>query len=66
MPDVMAQIAGDGRPSQFVTAHAGDHGDFLFLPESVPFLHLPVADGTLHPGVQMFLMAKEDKIGKLI
>jgi hypothetical protein len=66
MPDVMAQIAGDGRLLQCVAAHAGDHGNLLLLPESVPGLHGAMANRTFHPGVQVFLVTEEDKIREVI
>jgi hypothetical protein len=66
MPDVMTQIAGDGRLSQCVAAHAGDHGNLLLLPEIVSALYRTVADRTFHPGVQVFLVTEEDKIREVI
>ena len=66
MPDVMTQIAGNRSLSQYVAAHARDHGSLLLLPEGVPVLHWTVADRTFHAGVQVFLVAEGDKIWEAI
>src|SRR5437764_10712027 len=66
MPDVMTEIAVHGRLSQLVAIHAGDHGNFLFLPEIIPLFHRTVAHRTRHACIDVLLVTEENKVWKRI
>ncbi len=66
MPDAMAEIAVHGRLSQLVAIHAGDHGNFLFLPEIIPVFHRTVAHPTGHACTDVLLVTEENKVWKRI
>src|SRR5438067_3701356 len=66
MPDVMTEIAVHRRLSQLVAINAGDHGNFLFLPERVPVLHRTVAHRTRHAGIDVLLVTEENEVWKRI
>jgi len=66
MPDVMTEIAAHGRLPQLVAIHAGDHGNFLFLPEIIPVFHRTVAHRTRHACICVLLVTEEDKVWKRI
>ena len=66
MPDVMTEIAAHGRLPQLVAIHAGDHGNFLFLPEIIPVFHRTVAHRTRHACICVLLVTEENKVWKRI
>ena len=66
MPDVMTEIAVHRRLPQLVAIHAGDHGNFLFLPEIIPVFHRTVAHRTRHACICVLLVTEEDKVWKRI
>jgi hypothetical protein len=66
MADVVTCIARHGRLAQFMAIHTGNHGNVLLLPQMIPVSHRTMAHRTFHLGAQVFLMAEENKIRKLI
>src|SRR5205814_1933908 len=62
VPDVMTEIAVQGRLAQLVAINAGDHGDFLFLPENIPVLHRTVAHRAGRVGIDVLLVIEENKV----
>ena len=66
MPDVMTEIAVHRRLSQLVAIHAGDHGNFLFLPDVIPVFHRTVTHRTRHACIDVLLVTEENKVWKRI
>ena len=66
MPDVMTEIAVHRCLSQLVAINAGDHGNFLFLPEIIPVFHRTVAHRARHACICVLLVTEENKVWKRI
>src|SRR5579862_213067 len=62
----MAKIAVQARLAQLVAIDAGGHGNILFLPEGVAFLHGAMAYRAFHAGADVFLMVEESQVRKLV
>ena len=66
VPDVVTEVTVQRGLSQLVAIEAGDHGNFLFLPELIPILYRTVTHCAFHVGVGMFLVTEIHQVGKRI
>src|SRR5271157_171654 len=66
VPDVMTEVTVQWRLAQLVAIHAGDHGNFLLLPELIPVFYRTVAHRAFHAGTEVLLVAEVNKVRKLI
>ena len=62
----MTQVAIQWRFSQLVAINTRDHGNIFLLPELIPVFHRPVANGTIHVGTRVLLVAEVNKVRERI